>query len=604
MVSLATTPNIFTLGKGWIYWDALGSWSNPEDFGAQFEDCYIIRPNLVGTSTPVTDVAISNGTHGPNAQMPLDQAVPVMLQADVANVGTVDATDVSVTFNVYTEVSGFALDWTASSAPMMLPVGGSQTVMAPMTYMPMDTGTIIYEYIVSTTGPDGNADNDTTASLIYINETTFARDLAIFGADIGGLGFGSPAIDTAEIGTWYTVNTAADVNSVTGWTFFHGAGEIGATLSAEIYNYTPGVGPGSLVASSNTMMVTDSTVVEYVFTFPGTVNLTPGDYFFAIKGTNFLGQTDEYNAPEVTWGRVGPISGWGDLTGAFPGPMMVWPSMTAVACPTITANTSFSNASGPGMMDGSATVTAGGGQAPYTYLWSNGGTTATIMGLAAGTYTVTVTDANGCTGMGSATVGEDAGSCTPCPQPTNVTRSATSSTITLNWDAEPCAMNSQVQHRIKPLEVINNGGITDQGNGIVGPGITTRTLNYNSANCGLFYQARVRHLCGAGGTNPGPWKLLPVVPTSCSKNGELSVAVELFPNPAEDNVNLTVALTEAVDVNITVYDILGASVYEAEMNGEEGANFFNIDISEMSSGVYTVVLDSNGASNTLKFVKQ
>ena len=63
-------------------------------------------------------------------------------------------------------------------------------------------------------------------------------------------------------------------------------------------------------------------------------------------------------------------------------------------------------------------------------------------------------------------------------------------------------------------------------------------------------------------------------------------------------------MTEAVDVNITVYDILGASVYEAEMNGEEGANFFNIDISEMSSGVYTVVLDSNGASNTLKFVKQ
>ncbi|MDX6192160.1 SprB repeat-containing protein, partial [Flavobacterium sp. Fl-318] len=47
--------------------------------------------------------------------------------------------------------------------------------------------------------------------------------------------------------------------------------------------------------------------------------------------------------------------------------------------------------------NGSATVTATGGTAPYTYLWSNGGTTATITGLTNGAYSVTVTDTNGCT---------------------------------------------------------------------------------------------------------------------------------------------------------------------------------------------------------------
>ncbi|MCB9185748.1 MAG: hypothetical protein H6601_03295 [Flavobacteriales bacterium] len=44
----------------------------------------------------------------------------------------------------------------------------------------------------------------------------------------------------------------------------------------------------------------------------------------------------------------------------------------------------------------SASVSVSGGEAPYTYLWSNGATTASIDNLAAGTYSVTVTDANGC----------------------------------------------------------------------------------------------------------------------------------------------------------------------------------------------------------------
>jgi len=52
----------------------------------------------------------------------------------------------------------------------------------------------------------------------------------------------------------------------------------------------------------------------------------------------------------------------------------------------------------------SATVVAAGGTAPYTYLWINGATTATITNLPAGTYSVLVTDANGCTAPASATV--------------------------------------------------------------------------------------------------------------------------------------------------------------------------------------------------------
>jgi hypothetical protein len=55
--------------------------------------------------------------------------------------------------------------------------------------------------------------------------------------------------------------------------------------------------------------------------------------------------------------------------------------------------------------NGSVRVTPGGGTSPYTYLWSpssQSGQTAT--NLTAGTYTVTVTDANGCSNSSTATV--------------------------------------------------------------------------------------------------------------------------------------------------------------------------------------------------------
>ncbi|WP_083926169.1 T9SS type A sorting domain-containing protein [Neolewinella persica] len=68
--------------------------------------------------------------------------------------------------------------------------------------------------------------------------------------------------------------------------------------------------------------------------------------------------------------------------------------------------TVFSNDSAQGQATGNATATPSAGVGPYTYLWSSGSTFLSATGLAPGTYTVTVTDANGCTAIGSATIGE------------------------------------------------------------------------------------------------------------------------------------------------------------------------------------------------------
>jgi uncharacterized repeat protein (TIGR01451 family) len=51
--------------------------------------------------------------------------------------------------------------------------------------------------------------------------------------------------------------------------------------------------------------------------------------------------------------------------------------------------------------NGSISVNALGGVPPYSFAWSNGATTNAITGLTTGTYSVVVTDQNGCSGLGS-----------------------------------------------------------------------------------------------------------------------------------------------------------------------------------------------------------
>lgn len=62
-----------------------------------------------------------------------------------------------------------------------------------------------------------------------------------------------------------------------------------------------------------------------------------------------------------------------------------------------------------GLADGSASVAVSGGTGPYSYQWSNNVTTSANNGIAAGVYSVTVTDANGCSDSTYATVSNNGG---------------------------------------------------------------------------------------------------------------------------------------------------------------------------------------------------
>lgn len=78
----------------------------------------------------------------------------------------------------------------------------------------------------------------------------------------------------------------------------------------------------------------------------------------------------------------------------------------SVSCPTITTTiSSQTNVSCAGGNNGSATLGTTGGNAPYTYLWQPGNLSgATRNNLTAGTYNITTTDNNGCTGTSSVTI--------------------------------------------------------------------------------------------------------------------------------------------------------------------------------------------------------
>lgn len=78
--------------------------------------------------------------------------------------------------------------------------------------------------------------------------------------------------------------------------------------------------------------------------------------------------------------------------------------VTVGSTPPITVALFMTNDSCPSPT-GTGYVSIQGGQGPFSILWSNGATTSYISQLTAGTYSVTVTDANGCTGTGTGVVG-------------------------------------------------------------------------------------------------------------------------------------------------------------------------------------------------------
>jgi len=142
--------------------------------------------------------------------------------------------------------------------------------------------------------------------------------------------------------------------------------------------------------------------VDVTFTGDG-----PWEFLYYVDGTVYgpvvtsenpyqlpIDQVGTYELASVTSGSIagvceGTVSGFATVEDTF------------IELLEVTYDPTCANA-----MDGVISVAAVGGIEPYSYFWDNGEETETIAGLAGGTYTVFVSDLNGCTQENTYTIVE------------------------------------------------------------------------------------------------------------------------------------------------------------------------------------------------------
>lgn len=250
------------------------------------------------------------------------------------------------------------------------------------------------------------------------------------------------------------------------------AGSSPYTSSWQPYGGT-GLTAGGLVAGTYTLHVTDSlgctANISTTITQPPALNasITSLSNVSCFGGTNAsatvsaTGGTPAYNYTWSPGGSTSPIaSGLG--AGSYTVIVSDQHSCSTSLSVNVTQPTALTAAMGTvvnptcfGSTNGSATVLFLGGTIPYSVVWSDGQTGSTANSLVAGPYSVTVTDANGCTATDNVTL----------VQPTQViTSSGTNDTICRgssgNLIATAIGGAGNYSYAWQPSGVVNSGTLT------------------------------------------------------------------------------------------------------------------------------------------------
>lgn len=146
----------------------------------------------------------------------------------------------------------------------------------------------------------------------------------------------------------------------------------------------------------------------------------------------------------------------------------------------LTAVVNVTHQTAPGINNGTASVSGVGGTSPYTVLWSTGATSFTIGGLAPGAYSVTLTDAKGCTVVRAANI--NAANCI-------MSGSVTGTNVTCAGQANGSA-TVQLANATNPVVYAwSNGATTKTANGLAAG--TYSVTATDATGCKVILQVQI-----------------------------------------------------------------------------------------------------------------
>jgi hypothetical protein len=238
---------------------------------------------------------------------------------------------------------------------------------------------------------------------------------------------------------------------------------------------------------------------------------------------------------------------------------------TSIFEPTaLVVNAIAANISCAGGSNGVISLQVTGGVYPYTYLWSNNATSEVNYNLAAGSYSVTVTDANGCKKTGNFTL----------TQPSSPL--IINGVITNGDEFKKGSVDITVTGGVAPYSFTWSNGKTTEDIADLNPGVYSVTVR-DAAGCVTTSQYTV------GGT-------------AAISVQELNNQIKMYPNPADNKV--TVSVNGYKVQKISVVNNTGRVVYQTTPSG----NVVDINTATFAPGVYFVQVQASGTTANIKLI--